>query len=182
MDTLEKALVERQNIYRNMAGGIASRLFDVRKKGIKECLSGFQNEAHRLELVTTVRGIRFINDSRATNVNATWFALETMNSPVVWIAGGQDNGNDYSTLSGLVEQKVRLIICLGTDNTNIRRYFSRFTGTIVEVNNMKDAVFAAYQHGIPGDTVLLSPACASFDLFNNYADRGKQFMQAVYDL
>ena len=182
MDTLEKALVGRQNIYSNMAGGIASRLYDVRKEGIKECLSGFQNEAHRLEHVSEVRGILFINDSRATNVNATWFALETMNRPVIWIAGGQDHGNDYTSLLPLIQQKVKILICLGADNTNIRSYFREDPEIIMDAGNMKEAVWAAYQYGIPGDTILLSPACASFDLFDNYADRGNQFKQMVYDL
>ncbi len=182
MNTLEQALKSRENIYSSMAETIASRLYDVRKEGIKDSLSGFQNIAHRLEEVATVRGICFINDSKATNVNATWYALESMHRSVIWIAGGQDNGNNYEALKGVVKDKVKTLICLGADNSNISSYFRDKVDLILETADMADAVQAAYSLGQPGDTVLLSPACASFDLFDNYADRGKRFREAIFGL
>ncbi len=182
MNTLEQTLRSRENIYSGMAETIASRLYDVRKEGIKDSLSGFLNQVHRLEEVTTVRGISFINDSRATNVNATWYALESMQRPVIWIAGGQDNGNNYDELKDLVEEKVKAIICLGADNSNIRSYFQNKVDLLIETTDISEAVHAAYGLGQPGDIVLLSPACASFDLFDNYAERGERFKQAIFGL
>ncbi len=182
MNTLEQALRRRENICSSMAETIASRLYDVRKERIKDSLSGFHNQAHRLEEVATVRGISFINDSKATNVNATWFALESMHHPVIWIAGGQDNGNNYEALKDVVEEKVKAIICLGADNSNISSYFKDKVNLILETADIADAVQAAYSLGQPGDIVLLSPACASFDLFDNYAERGKRFREAIFGL
>ncbi len=182
MNTIEKALTERKNIYNGMAGTISGRLIDVRKQGIKESLDGFQNIAHRLEEVATVRGIQFINDSKATNLNALWYALESMHSPVIWLAGGQDPENDYSIVAPLVQEKVKAMICLGADNSNIVRFFQDIIQPVFEAREMHAAVNIAYELGDPGDVVLLSPACASFDLYDNYADRGARFKKAVYEL
>ncbi len=182
MDLLEKTLKERGNIYSGMARTISSRLIDVRKEGIKSSFNGFQNQAHRLEEVACIKGISFINDSKATNVNAAWFALESQMMPVIWIAGGQDAGNDYSQLFPLVRQKVKSIICLAADGTNLKQQFSHIKSPIMEAQNMIAAVNKAYELGRQGDVVLLSPACPSFDLFENYADRGDQFRNVVYAL
>lgn len=182
MNLTELSLRGRHNAYNSMASGIAARLFDIRKVIIKESLSDFQNVEHRLEAVSMVRGIEFINDSKATNINSTWFALESMVKPVIWIVGGIDKGNDYSELRKLVKQKVKAIVCLGKDNSRIIEAFNMDVADIVETDSAVDAVNAAYCMGRPGDVVLLSPACASFDLFENFEDRGNQFKQAVYDL
>ncbi len=176
------ALQGRHNIYNSMASAIAARLAEVRKMRIKESLADFQNVEHRLEFVATVHGIDFINDSKATNVNSTWYALESMNKPVIWIAGGKDKGNDYTMLIELVKQKVKAIVCLGVDNTKLKLVFGNIIQTIVEASSAEEAVQAAYQLGQKGDVVLLSPACASFDLFENYEDRGNQFKKAVKNL
>ncbi len=182
MNTLEQALKSRENIYSGMAETVASRLYDVRKEGIKDSLSGFQNTSHRLEEIATVRGINFINDSKATNVNATWYALESMHRPVIWITGGQDHGNNYNILKGLVGEKVKAMVCIGIDNSNIISFFNDKIDLILETADMFDAVRAAYSLGQPGDVALLSPACPSFDLFDNYADRGKRFREAIFNL
>jgi len=182
MDILELSLKGRHNIYNSMASGISARLLDIRKDVIREGLSDFQNVEHRLEPVGFVRGLEFINDSKATNVNSTWYALESMNKPVIWIVGGQDKGNDYSGLIELVHNKVKAIICLGKDNSRLLETFGHLVPVLMETQSVKDAVKAAYLVGAPGDVVLLSPACASFDLFENFEDRGRQFKQAVYDL
>jgi len=182
MNLADLSLKGRHNTYNSMASGITARLFDIRKVIIKESLSNFQNVEHRLESIGVVRGIEFFNDSKATNVNSTWFALESMTKPVIWIVGGMDKGNDYSELQELVKQKVKAIICLGKDNRQIIKAFKEEVSSIVETYNAGDAVYSAYHFGAPGDVVLLSPACASFDLFENYEDRGNQFKQAVYDL
>jgi UDP-N-acetylmuramoylalanine--D-glutamate ligase len=181
--TLENlALQGKHNLYNSMAAGVISRLFDIRKDIIKESMSEFQGVEHRLEFVTRVHGIEFINDSKATNVNSTWFALESMTRPVIWIVGGLDKGNDYSSLKSLVKAKVKAIVCLGLDNSKILEDFSDLVPVIQETSTAKDAVVAAYNLGKTGDVVLLSPACASFDIFNNFEDRGMQFKRAVYDL
>ncbi len=182
MDLLEKTLKESGNIYSGMATAIASRLIDVRKEWIKSSLNGFQNQAHRLEDVARIRGIRFVNDSRATNVNAAWFALETQDKPVIWIAGGRDAGYDYSPLLPLVAQKVKSLICLSADGTNLIRQMQRHISSIYHVRSMEAAVHTAYELGDPGDIALLSPACPSFDLFDNFVDRGDQFKSYVYTL
>jgi UDP-N-acetylmuramoylalanine--D-glutamate ligase len=176
------ALQGKHNFYNSMAAGIISRLLDIRKDVIKESMSEFQGIEHRLELVTRVHGIEFINDSKATNVNSTWFALECMTRPVIWIVGGLDKGNDYSSLKPLVKAKVKAIVCLGLDNSKILEDFSDIVPVIKETCTAGDAVETAYYLGKTGDTVLLSPACASFDIFNNFEDRGMQFKRAVYDL
>ena len=176
------ALKGKHNLYNSMAAGIAGRTMDIRKEKIRESLTSFKSLEHRMEHVASVRGIDFINDSKATNVNSLWFALESMETPVVLIMGGVDKGNDYSAIRELVKEKVKAIICLGVDNAPIREALSDDTPLMVDTRSMKDAVQAAFQHATKGDVVLLSPACASFDLFKNYEDRGKQFKEAVKEL
>lgn len=178
----ELALQGKHNLYNSLAAGIAGRILDIRKDVIKESLADFQGVEHRLEFVANIHGIEFINDSKATNVNSTWFALESMGKPVVWIVGGKDKGNDYTALQEIVREKVKAIVCLGLDNRKIVKAFKGYVDSIVETQNALDAVRAAYHMGKPGDIVLLSPACASFDLFENYEERGKKFKEAVRDL
>jgi UDP-N-acetylmuramoylalanine--D-glutamate ligase len=178
----ELALQGKHNVYNAMAASIASRIVDVRKDIVRESMTDFVNAEHRLEFVATINGIEFINDSKATNVNSTWYALESMVKPVVWIVGGVDKGNDYNQLIDLVKSKVKAIVCLGTDNQKIIDSFSSVVETIVEAKSAKEAVAHSYQIGKKGDVVLLSPACASFDLFENYEDRGMQFKGAVRGL
>lgn len=182
IDTSDLAIVGKHNIYNSMAGGIAARLLDLRKDMIKESLGDFQNAHHRLESLGFVRGVEFINDSKATNINAAWFALETMNRPVIWIVGGQDKGNDYSQLLSLVKDKVKAIVCLGRNNHRIIEAFGQLNLPLIETISAEEAAKTAYLMGNPGDIVLLSPACASFDLFENYEDRGDKFKKAVFDL
>jgi UDP-N-acetylmuramoylalanine--D-glutamate ligase len=182
MSIEELALQGKHNIYNSMAASVASKLFDLRKESIRESLSDFHNVEHRLEHVGKVHGIDFINDSKATNVNSTWYALESMSQPVIWIVGGQDKGNDYSQLTELVKEKVKAIICLGVDNKKIIKAFEGVVETIVETSSALDAVKVSYRLGKKGDVVLLSPACASFDLFENYEDRGHQFKTSVRSL
>ncbi|MEO6901704.1 MAG: UDP-N-acetylmuramoyl-L-alanine--D-glutamate ligase [Bacteroidia bacterium] len=179
MTIQELALQGKHNLYNSMAAGIAGKLVDIRKDTIRESLSDFHNIDHRLEVVGNVHGIEFINDSKATNVNSTWYALESMNNPVILILGGVDKGNDYFMLNDLIKEKVKAIICLGTDNKKIIKAFGAIVPTIIEAKSATEAVVNAYKLGKKGDTVLLSPACASFDLFENYEDRGTQFKQAV---
>ncbi len=173
------SLFGKHNIYNSMAAAIAARLMDIRKDTVRESLADFQNIEHRLEMVAKIHDVEFINDSKATNINSTWYALESMTTPVVWIVGGVDKGNDYSVLNELVKKKVHAIICLGKDNRKIISAFSLLVPTITEVSSAGEAVMKAYQLSNPGDTVLLSPACASFDRFENYEDRGNQFKKAV---
>ena len=154
----------------------------IRKDLIRESLKDFQGVEHRLENVLKVHGIQFINDSKATNVNSTWYALESIHTDIVWIAGGVDKGNNYNELKNLVGQKVKAIVCLGTDNSRIREAFESQVETIVETGSMPEAVKTAYYLSKKGGTVLLSPACASFDLFENYEDRGRKFKQSVREL
>jgi UDP-N-acetylmuramoylalanine--D-glutamate ligase len=179
MSIHELALQGKHNAYNSMASGIAARLLDIRKEVIRESLSDFQNVEHRLEFVAKIHGIEFINDSKATNVNSTWYALESMEKPIVWIVGGVDKGNDYSTLFEMVKQKVTAIICLGKDNEKLKKTFSGMVGEIVEVSSATEAVAQAYRLAKKDQVVLLSPACASFDLFENFEDRGAQFKKAV---
>jgi UDP-N-acetylmuramoylalanine--D-glutamate ligase len=179
MTIQELALQGKHNIYNSMAAGVTGKLVDIRKETIRESLSDFHNIDHRLEIVGNVHGIEFINDSKATNVNSTWYALESMNNPVILILGGVDKGNDYAMLNELVKAKVKAIICLGTDNKKIMKAFGGMVDTILEAKSAKEAVAQSYKLGKKGDTVLLSPACASFDMFENYEDRGTQFKQAV---
>jgi UDP-N-acetylmuramoylalanine--D-glutamate ligase len=178
----ELALKGRHNTYNSMAAAIAGKVLNIRKDIIRESLADFQGVEHRLEPVIKVSGISFINDSKATNVNSTWYALECMETQVVWIVGGIDKGNDYSELFDVVSQKVKAVVCLGRDNRKILEAFSDRVPTIVEANSMDEAVRSAYYLAKKGETVLLSPACASFDLFNNYEDRGRQFKAAVRNL
>ncbi len=181
--TIEQlALQGKHNVYNSMAAGLVARIVDVRKEIIRESLQDFQNIEHRLEFVASINGIEFINDSKATNVNSTWYALESMQKPVVWICGGQDKGNDYNELTELVKANVKAIICLGKDNKKIINAFKGLVDVIVETDNAADAVAASYKIGKKGDVVLLSPACASFDLFQNYEERGMQFKAAVRSL
>jgi UDP-N-acetylmuramoylalanine--D-glutamate ligase len=176
------ALKGRHNIYNSMAAAIAGKVLNIRKAFIRESLADFQGVEHRLEPVITVCGINFINDSKATNVNSTWYAIECMETDVVWIAGGIDKGNDYSELFPVIRKKVKAIVCLGKDNRKIVQAFRELVPTIVETTTMEEAVRSSYYLAKKGDTVLLSPACASFDLFSNYEDRGRQFKQAVRNL
>ena len=182
MSIHELALKGKHNTQNSLAAGIAGRLVEIRKSVVRESLEDFENVEHRLEFVAKVNGIEFINDSKATNINSTWYALETMENPVVWVMGGVDKGNDYSELSNLVKDKVKAIICLGIDNQKIIKAFGHLVETIVEVGSATEAVAYAYRLAKKNETVLLSPACASFDLFENYEDRGNQFKQAVRKL
>ena len=182
MSIHDLALQGKHNQYNSMAAGLSARVLEVRKEIIRESLEDFVNVEHRLEFVAKVHGIEFINDSKATNVNSTWYALESMNNPVVWIVGGQDKGNDYSMLLELVKDKVKAIVCLGVDNSKIHKAFKGIITLIEDATTAEEAVKKAYRLGKKGDIVLLSPACASFDLFENYEDRGHQFKQAVRSL
>lgn len=182
MEIKDLTLTGRHNIYNSMASAISARLVDIRKEVIKQSLADFENIEHRLEHVSVVRGIEFINDSKATNINSAWYALESINKPVIWIVGGMDKGNDYSQLTELVKNKVKSIVCLGKDNTRIHEAFGNIIPGIIETTSAEDAVKTAYYLGQKGDVVLLSPACASFDLFENFEDRGQQFKKAVFDL
>lgn len=182
MDTEYIALEGKHNLKNAMAASSVAKLMQIRNATIRESLSNFQGVEHRLEKVLKIQNVQYINDSKATNVNATFFALDSMNVPTVWIVGGVDKGNDYNELMSLVREKVKAIICLGVDNRKIIDAFGNVVDIMVEVNNMADAVKTAQRLTEKGDAVLLSPACASFDLFENYEDRGKQFKQAVHNL
>lgn len=179
MSIHELALQGRHNAYNSMAAGIAARVLEIRKELVRESLSDFQNIEHRLEFVARVHGITFVNDSKATNINSTWYALESFDRPIIWIVGGVDKGNDYHALKPLVKKKVKGIICLGKDNERIKEAFGDLFHYMPEVHSAREAVQCAYQMGEKEDVVLLSPACASFDLFENYEDRGHQFKRAV---
>jgi len=172
----------KHNIYNSMAAGIVGKAVGIRKESIRESLSNFKNIEHRMELVLKIGGKQFINDSKATNVNSTWYALESIQNPMVWIVGGVDKGNDYEVLKALVQKKVHTIVCLGLDNRNLHAAFSKYTDLMVNVTSMHEAVKVASHFANKGDAVLLSPACASFDLFDNYEDRGEQFKMAVRNL
>ncbi len=172
----------RHNLYNGMAASLATVAVGIRKEKIRESLQTFETLEHRMEAVATVRGVQFINDSKATNVNSTWFALEGMTSPTILILGGVDKGNKYETLKELVREKVKAIVCMGTDNTKIHQAFGDVVSLMVSTASAEEAVNAAFHFADKGDVVLLSPACASFDLFKNYEDRGKQFKDAVKNL
>jgi len=176
------ALKGKHNQYNTMAAGIAAAVIDIRKDKIREAVTSFESLEHRMQLVLTIKGVEYINDSKATNINSTWFALESMTKPVILILGGVDKGNDYSLIEELVEEKVKAIVCLGVDNKNIHDAFEGKVPVIQDTLSAEDAVKAAYKLAVKGDVVLLSPACASFDLFKNYEDRGNQFKKAVKDL
>lgn len=182
MSLNQLALQGKHNIYNSMASGIVARVLEIRNETIRESMTDFQNIEHRLEFVAKISGISFINDSKATNVNSTWYALESMGTDVVLILGGVDKGNDYSMLKELVKQKVKSIVCLGKDNKRIHDAFEDDVHVIVNTNSAAEAVQIAYHLAEKGDTVLLSPACASFDLFKSYEDRGDQFKEAVKEL
>lgn len=182
MTIAELALQGKHNLYNSMAAGIAAKVLDLRNEVVRESLGDFKNVEHRLEQVGRIQGIEFINDSKATNVNATWYALESMTTPVIWIAGGVDKGNDYHMLKSVVREKVRAIVCLGKDNGKLHEAFQDDVDVIVNTLSAREAVGVAYHMAAKGDTVLLSPACASFDLFKNYQDRGDQFKEAVKQL
>lgn len=178
----ELTLKGRHNAYNSMAAAIIGQVLNIRKETIRESLISFENVEHRLESVAIVGGVEYINDSKATNVNSTWYALESMEKPTVWIAGGVDKGNDYSLLKEMVKEKVRIIVCLGLDNRKLHEAFGADVDMIINTTSMSEAVHVAKQLAKKGETVLLSPACASFDLFKNYEDRGRQFKKAVRDL
>lgn len=182
MSVFDFALKGKHNQYNTMAACVAATTMDIRKDKIRDAVQHFQSLEHRMEPVATVRGVEFINDSKATNVNSTWYALESMSKPVVLILGGVDKGNDYSLIEELVKEKVKAVICLGTDNAKIHEAFGGTVNTIVDTKSALEAVHAAFHFAEKGDVVLLSPACASFDLFKNYEDRGTQFKLAVREL
>ncbi|MDP9229095.1 MAG: UDP-N-acetylmuramoyl-L-alanine--D-glutamate ligase, partial [Bacteroidota bacterium] len=182
MSVFDFALKGRHNQYNTMAACLAGATMEIRKEKIREAVQTFQSLEHRMEHVATVRGVEFINDSKATNVNSTWYALESMEKPTILILGGVDKGNDYSLMRDLVKEKVKAIICMGIDNRKIHEAFGNDIPLIVNTNNAKDAVQSAFHFAVKGDVVLLSPACASFDLFKNYEDRGNQFKREVKEL
>ena len=170
------------NTYNSLASAVAANLLELKKDNVRESLSNFQNLEHRLEFVARVNGVDYINDSKATNVNSAWYALESMDKPVIWIAGGVDKGNQYEELKALVNEKVKLIICLGLDNGKIHQAFQGTVDMIINTTSAKEAVHVANRMSEAGDAVLLSPACASFDLFDNYEERGRLFKEAVRNL
>ena len=182
IDTMEFSLKGRHNLLNAMAASTVAHLLEVSKETIRESLLNFKGAPHRLEPVLKIQNIRYINDSKATNVNAVYFALESMSAPTVWIVGGVDKGNDYEMLYPLVREKVKAIICLGIDNQKIIDAFQPITDLMVETQSMKEAVLIANKIAQKNENVLLSPGCASFDLFQNYEDRGNQFKQAVKEL
>ncbi len=182
MPTTELALQGMHNTYNSMAAGLAASIVNVRKESIRQSMQDFQGVEHRLEYVATVKNIRFINDSKATNVNSCWYALQSMKTPVVLILGGTDKGNDYSEIEALVHDKVKALIFMGLDNSPLHKFFDGKVSKITDVQSIEDAVTTAYEMASDGDTVLLSPCCASFDLFKSYEDRGKQFKACVRNL
>jgi UDP-N-acetylmuramoylalanine--D-glutamate ligase len=182
MSIYDFALKGKHNNYNTMAAGIAAATLGIRKEKIREAVKNFHGLEHRMEFIAMVRGVEFINDSKATNVNSTWYALESMNKPVVLVLGGTDKGNDYSLIAELVKEKVKAIVCMGVDNKKIIEAFKDLVPVIVETDSAKKAVNASFKLSAKGDVVLLSPACASFDLFKNYEDRGTQFKNAVKEL
>lgn len=175
----ELALKGRHNVLNSMAATIAANVLNIKKDVIRESLMTFQGVAHRLQYVATVRGVKWINDSKATNVNSCWYALESMTTPTVLILGGKDKGNDYSEIDDLVREKCHTLVFMGLHNEKLREHFGNFGLNIIDTDNLTDAIQGAYQAAKEGDTVLLSPCCASFDLFKSYEDRGEQFMKAV---
>lgn len=179
IDVEEISLRGKHNIKNTMAASVAARLVNIRNNSLRDSLKGFKGVDHRLEEVKVVEGVTYVNDSKATNVNSVYFALDTIKTPIVWIVGGQDKGNDYNALLPYVHEKVKAIVCLGVDNTPILRSFGNVAAAMVETHSMEEAVRTAQKFATEGDTVLLSPACASFDLFKSYEDRGDQFKAAV---
>jgi UDP-N-acetylmuramoylalanine--D-glutamate ligase len=182
MSIYDFALKGKHNAYNTMAASIAATTLGIRKEKIREAVSNFHNLEHRMEFVATVRGVDFINDSKATNVNSTWYALESMQKKTILVLGGIDKGNDYSLIAELVKEKVKAIICMGTDNAKIKDFFKDLVPVMIEADSAKKAVTESFKLAEKGDVVLLSPACASFDLFKNYEDRGRQFKDSVKEL
>ena len=182
MKEKELSLPGRHNLYNSMAAGISARILEIRKDKVREALSDFKGVEHRLEKVADVRGVSFINDSKATNVNSCWYALESMTTPVVLILGGKDKGNDYTEIESLVKEKVKAIVCMGVDNRKLHDFFDGKVEMAGDALSMSEAVEKAFAAAQPGDTVLLSPCCASFDLFKSYEDRGRQFKECVRSL
>jgi UDP-N-acetylmuramoylalanine--D-glutamate ligase len=176
------ALKGKHNQYNSMAASLGATAVGIKKEIIRESLQTFQSLEHRMEPVAKIKGVQFINDSKATNVNSTWFALESIDKPTILILGGVDKGNDYSLLNDLVKEKVKAIVCMGIDNRKIQEAFGDFVSLIVNASSAEEAVKAAFHFSDKGDVILLSPACASFDLFKNYEDRGNQFKTAVKNL
>ena len=170
------------NLYNSMAAALSASILDIKKETIRKALSDFQSVEHRLEYVDTIAGVRYINDSKATNVNSTWYALESMTQPTVLILGGKDKGNDYTEIEDFVKEKVKAIVCLGVDNDKLHKFFDDKVSAIADARSMQEAVEKCAQFATEGDTVLLSPCCASFDLFKNYEDRGEQFKACVKNL
>jgi UDP-N-acetylmuramoylalanine--D-glutamate ligase len=182
MSVEDFAVKGKHNQYNTMAAGLSAVVMDIRKEKIRDAVQTFESLEHRMEPVATIKGVEFINDSKATNTNSTWYALESMTKPTILILGGVDKGNDYSFIKDLVKEKVKAIVCMGIDNRKIHEAFGKEVELMVNTDNAKDAVQAAFHFADKGDVVLLSPACASFDLFKNYEDWGKQFKEAVKDL
>ena len=170
------------NLYNSMAAALSASILDIKKETIRKALSDFQSVEHRLEYVDTIAGVRYINDSKATNVNSTWYALESMTQPTVLILGGKDKGNDYTEIEDFVKEKVKAIVCLGVDNDKLHKFFDDKVPAIADARSMQEAVEKCAQFATEGDTVLLSPCCASFDLFKSYQDRGEQFKACVKNL
>jgi UDP-N-acetylmuramoylalanine--D-glutamate ligase len=169
-------------VYDTLAASIGPKIREIRKEFIKESFAGFQQAEHKMETVSIIHGMEFINDSKSSNINATWFALESMNKPVVWIMGGVESNNDYGVLRHIVRTSVKGIVCLGLDNRRIHEAFDELEIPMADALTMEEAVQTAYYMGTKGDVVLLSPACASFDLFENYEERGKAFRKSVKNL
>ena len=182
MEQEELSLTGKHNIYNSLAAGIASNISGIKKEVIRKSLSDFPGVEHRLEKVAKVKGVQYVNDSKATNVDACWYALESMKTPTILILGGKDKGNDYNHIKELVKQKCKGLVYLGADNTKLHNFFDGMGIPVRDTNNMKDCVAACYEMAEPGDTVLLSPCCASFDLFKNMEDRGEQFKARVREL
>ena len=182
MSLAKLAVQGKHNVQNTMAAGLAATLLKVRKESIRESMIDFEGAPHRLESVLKIRGVQFINDSKATNINATYYALDSMRQPTIWIVGGEDKGNDYMEIMPLVREKVKAIVCLGVDNSKIIEAYSNIMPIIVETRGAEEAVKVAHKLAEKGDTVLLSPACASFDLFKDYKDRGNQFKEAILKL
>ncbi|HKL93547.1 MAG TPA: UDP-N-acetylmuramoyl-L-alanine--D-glutamate ligase [Bacteroidales bacterium] len=182
IEQAELSLMGRHNLFNSLAAAISANLYKIRKENIREALGSFKGVEHRLESVASVRGVAYVNDSKATNVNSCWYALESVKTPIVLILGGTDKGNDYSEIESLVRDKVKALIFMGLDNQKLHAFFDGMGPVIRETGSMQEAVDAAYELAEKGDTVLLSPCCASFDLFLNYEDRGRQFKQCVLAL
>jgi UDP-N-acetylmuramoylalanine--D-glutamate ligase len=182
MNREELALQGLHNMFNSMAAGLSASILDIKKDVIRQALEDFEAVEHRLEYVETIDGVRYINDSKATNVNSCWYALESMKAPTVLILGGKDKGNDYTEIEQFVKEKVKAIVCLGVDNSKLHNFFDDKVSAIADASSMQEAVEKARSLASAGDVVLLSPCCASFDLFKSYEDRGTQFKEQVREL